>query len=399
MDSTIIKVKFNNFCKLFPIPENFTKFIEIISQKFNIKNFDIKDYRITFNDNENDLILIETNFDYEILKSFKNKQIKLNLLKINQKEEELNNNNNNINKEEEENWRGKNFNKNFWDKKFNNNENSSSSSSNDDKKFPQKFNFPFAHRYFFHPPFFHNPKFRKHPKKCFFQQQIQNKNNEKIKKNSNEIFENINYHIKKANKDLSMLITNQNLFFKFLEKSAEKMEIKLFLFNNGNQNWPENVYLINDEKYSALKGEKIKINKIIKVNELCEINVILNTKDVKKGKYLTVWNLVTENGEKIGDTIFMKIKVCVKKERKDKKNIKNENNENNNENNENNNNNNENNNNNNENNNENNNNNNENNENNKENNNENNNENSFNKETSTIKSEDIKFDNFENVNK
>ena len=121
MDSTIIKVKFNNFCKLFPIPENFTKFIEIISQKFNIKNFDIKDYRITFNDNENDLILIETNFDYEILKSFKNKQIKLNLLKINQKEEELNNNNNNINKEEEENWRGKNFNKNFWDKKFNNN--------------------------------------------------------------------------------------------------------------------------------------------------------------------------------------------------------------------------------------------------------------------------------------
>ena len=162
------------------------------------------------------------------------------------------------------------------------------------------------------------------------------------------------------------------------------MEIKLFLFNNGNQNWPENVYLINDEKYSALKGEKIKINKIIKVNELCEINVVLNTKDVKKGKYLTVWNLVTENGEKIGDTIFMKIKVCVKKERKDKKNIKNENNENNNENNENNN--------------ENNNNNNENNENNNENNN-NYNENSFNKETSTIKSEDIKFDNFENVNK
>ena len=369
MDSTIIKVKFNNFCKLFPIPENFTKFIEIISQKFNIKNFDIKDYRITFNDNENDLILIETNFDYEILKSFKNKQIKLNLIKINQKEEELNNNNNNnINKEEEENWRGKNFNKNFWDKKFNNNnnENSSSSSSNDDKKFPQKFNFPFAHRYFFHPPFFHNPKFRKHPKKCFFQQQIQNKNNEKMKKNSNEIFENINYHIKKDNKDLSMLITNQNLFFKFLEKSAEKMEIKLFLFNNGNQNWPENVYLINDEKYSALKGEKIKINKIIKVNELCEINVVLNTKDVKKGKYLTVWNLVTENGEKIGDTIFMKIKVCVKKERKDKKNIKNENNENNN---------------------------------NENNNNENNNENSFNKENSTIKSEDIKFDNFENVNK
>ena len=394
MDSTILKVKFNNFCKLFPIPENFAKFTEIISQKFNIKNFDIKDYRITFNDNENDLILIETNFDFEILKSYKNKQIKINLIKINKEEDlknDLNNNiNNNNNKEEkeEENWRGKNFNKNFQDKKFNknidnnnnNNDNSSSSSSNDEyKKFPQKFiNFPFPSPYFFRPPpFFHHP-FKKKGKKCHnfhncFQQQQQNKN-EKInfKKNPNEIFENINYHIKKDNKDLSMLITNQNLFFKFLEKSAEKMEIKLFLFNNGNQPWPENVYLINDEKYSALKGEKIKINKKISVNELCEINVVLFTKDVKKGKYLTVWNLMTENGEKIGDTIFMKIKVCVKKERKDKKNIKNENNENGNNNN---------------------------NDNNKNDNNEKNTENNFNIENSTIKSEDIKFDNFDNVNK
>jgi len=405
MDSTILKVKFNNFCKLFPIPENFTKFTEIITEKFKIKNFDIKDYRITFNDNENDLILIETNFDFEILKSYKNKQIKLNLIKINKEEEknDLNNNNiknvnNNNNKEEkeEENWRGKNFNKNFWDKKFNknidnnnNNDNSSSSSSNDEyKKFPQKF-IPFPSPYFFRPPFFHHPGFKKHGKKChnfhncFQQQQQQQNKNEKInfKKNPNEIFENINYHIKKDNKDLNMLITNQNLFFKFLEKSAEKMEIKLFLFNNGNQPWPENVYLINDEKYSALKGDKIKIDKKISVNELCQINVVLNTKDVKKGKYLTVWNLMTENDEKIGDSIFMKIKVCVKKERKDKKNIKNENN--------------------NDNDNDNNNNDNNNNNNNDNNNNDNNNNNeiNFNKENSTIKSEDIKFEYFDNVNK
>ena len=397
MDSTILKVKFNNFCKLFPIPENFEKFTEIICQKFNIKNFDLKDYRITFNDNENDLILIETNFDFEILKSYKNKQIKINLIKINKEEDSKNetnenNNNKNVNnkeEKEEENWRGKNFNKNFWDKKFNknidNNENSSSSSSNDEhKKFPQKFiNFPFPSPYFFRPPFFHHPGFKKRGKKCqnfyncFQQQQQQQNKNEKIKKNTNEIFENINYHIKKDNKDLSMLITNQNLFFKFLEKSAEKMEIKLFLFNNGNQPWPENVYLINDEKFSALKGDKIKIDKKIQVNELCEINVVLNTKDVKKGKYLTVWNLMTENGEKIGDTIFMKIKVCVKKERKDKKNVKNDNNDNNNNDN----------------------NNNDNNNNNNNNNNDNNTEINFNLENSTIKSEDIKFDNIDNVNK
>lgn len=106
MDSTILKVKFNNFCKLFPIPENFNKFIETISQKFNVKNFDINDYRITYNDKEGDLILIETNYDYDILKSYKDNQIKINVTKIeNQKEEEIkienedlkkNNDNNNI---------------------------------------------------------------------------------------------------------------------------------------------------------------------------------------------------------------------------------------------------------------------------------------------------------------
>jgi hypothetical protein len=379
MDSTILKVKFNNFCKLFPIPENFNKFIETISQKFNVKNFDINDYRITYNDKEGDLILIETNYDYDILKSYKDNQIKINVTKIeNQKEEEIkienedlkknndNNNKNSNNKEEEnndDNWRGKNFNKNFWDKKWefynknykyydnnnnnnnnnNNIDNSSSSSSNEQmefKKFPQNFvKFPFPSHYFFPPPpFFH--RFRGRGKKGFCYNCVPQRNNiqnEKIssnnKKNPNEILENINYHIKKENKDLSMLITNQNLFFKFLEKSAEKMEIKLYLFNNGNQPWPDDVCLINEEKFSALKGEKIKIEKKIGVNELCEINVILNTKDVKKGKYLTVWNLMTGNGEKIGETIFMKVKVCVKKERKDKKfNNKNEvnNNENNN---------------------------------------------------------------------
>lgn len=111
---------------------------------------------------------------------------------------------------------------------------------------------------------------------------------------SNEIQQMSKFNLKGAKKEPKFEILNESLSFT-THNNNSYFNCKLSLKNKGSESWPTPLYLI-CEHGSSIKGNKIKISKEIKPDEIIDIQIKFDLTKLNKktDKYKSIWKLYNE---------------------------------------------------------------------------------------------------------
>ena len=362
----IFKINYNNNFKLIRASDNFNSFLEDISKNFHI-NFDLnkKNFKISYLDQDNDNVLIDNESDYNLLLSSMNSS-NINQIKIKVEiNDNINNNNNDIcffnnfkNLKNE-------FHTNYDFNTPENNQNNFTEPNSNQKdihynvicdgcgmnpiqgirykcsvcknfdycekceetiphdhafiklvhpnyiKMLKHKNNPFSWMNFNHHNFPH--KFGKNfinniPNNFwnklgnFFQSmQIQTPNNETPNNN------NIEQTKKETDNKSYSFINNSNSQYN-IKSNEDTAEIQINIFNKGEDEWNEKFELrLNKELSANISDNFIKIGKIVKKGEFFIKSIKVDTKFLNEGNYILAYDLYSDKGELIGETIFIYI--------------------------------------------------------------------------------------------
>ena len=365
----IFKINYNNNFKLMHAPDNFNSFLEEVSKNFHI-NFDLnnKNFKISYLDQDNDNVLIDNESDYNLLLDSMNSSNK-NQIKI--KIEINDNKNNNINDNNFfNNFKNlKNvFQENYED--FNtpeNNQNNFTEPNSNQKdihynvicdgcgmnpiqgirykcsvcknfdycekcedtiphdhafiklvhpysiKMLKHKNNPFSWMNFNHHHFPY--KFGKNIAKSipnnfwnnlgnfFKSMQMQTPNNETPNNNNFE-------QTKKETDNKSYSFINNSNSQYNIKSNEDTAEIQINIFNKGEDEWNENFELrLNKEISANICDNFIKIGKKVKKGDFLIKSIKVDTKLLNKGNYILAFDLYSDKGDLIGETIFIYINI------------------------------------------------------------------------------------------
>ena len=309
MESKTLKVKYAGYAKILPLPDNYNSFVESVIKAFNIDPNQKANLSFGYLDSEGDRIILSSEEDYNMIKISDEKQLKIFV------------NNNAAEKEEkvpkfDKFWgfHGKNKPKGFAPQMFGRNfkkekKEKNSSDSDQEEDFEKKFekggrggrgrgffgrhHGPHGFHMRWGVPFgmegFEKFGFKKH----------------------------MPHQHEKEDKPLNAVCINHHLKFLIIEKS-EDVSTKVNLLNNGKEKWPSNVFVGNIDNFPGIKGDNVNVGKEVNPQEKVEVEIKLPTKDLEKGKYLSVWGLKNDKNELIGRPFMIKVVVCSKEEKEQK---------------------------------------------------------------------------------
>ena len=109
------------------------------------------------------------------------------------------------------------------------------------------------------------------------------------------------------NKKYSCKFDNQEkkISLKIKKNDIKKNDIqfKFKVTNNGEISWPENCFLISNNKEITFDKTLINEGKSIQPNETISINTIIKIKNIKEGKFICSSYIIDKNNNKIGNDI------------------------------------------------------------------------------------------------
>ena len=308
MESKTLKVKYGDYAKILPIPENYNSFVESIIKAFNIAPNQKSNLSFGYLDSEGDRIILSSEEDYNMIKTSDEKQLKIFV-----------NNNSNIKEEKvprfDKFWgfRGKGAPKGFAPhmfgrhfKKEKKEKNSSDSDQEEDfeKKFEKRGRGRGGRGFKHH----HGPHgFHMRGGIPFGMEGFENFGFKRHMPHQHE----------KEEKPLNAICTNHHLKFLIIEKN-EDVTAKVNLLNIGKEKWPSNLIVGNIDKFPGIKGNNVNVGKEVNPQENVEIEIKLPTKELERGKYLSLWGLKNDKDELIGRPFMIKVVVCSKEEKDEK---------------------------------------------------------------------------------
>ena len=97
----------------------------------------------------------------------------------------------------------------------------------------------------------------------------------------------------------------KKIYLKIKKKDLQKNDIqfKFKVTNNGEISWPENCFLISNNKEITFDKTLINEGKSIQPNETISINTIIKIKNIKEGKFICSSYIIDKNNNKIGNDI------------------------------------------------------------------------------------------------
>ena len=364
----IFKINFNNSFKLMRVSDNFNSFLEDISKNFHI-NLDLnnKNFKITYLDQDNDNVLIDNESDYNLLLNYMNSsninQIKIKVqlndnVNYNYNENFIENNSENLKNVKTENFENNNF---------ENNQNNSNSKKKEihygvmcdgcgmnpiegirykcsvckNFDYCEKCEETIPHDHAFiklaHPKSIKMLKCKNNPfswmnfknqesfphnwgksfnfpnnfpnnfwKKLgnFFQNMQTPNENTNNCNNNNCSFDQTK---KETDNKTYAFFNNSNSEYN-IKSNEEFKEIQINLFNKGEDTWNENFELrLNKELSANLGNDFIKIGKTVNKGEFFIKSIKIDTKYLNKGSYILAYDLYSDKGNLIGETIFIYI--------------------------------------------------------------------------------------------
>jgi hypothetical protein len=94
-----------------------------------------------------------------------------------------------------------------------------------------------------------------------------------------------------------------------INHKMKNLKKRIKILNSGSSAWPEFCQFINIKEESSILGKNTKIRHIVDSLKEIEIEINLNTENIKEGDYKSVWQLYTDKRLPIGEKIILDVKV------------------------------------------------------------------------------------------
>ena len=108
--------------------------------------------------------------------------------------------------------------------------------------------------------------------------------------------------------ELSSKCLTDNLSILVTDESKEIIKT-LKLKNIGTKNWPKPVYLTCVAESSTIAGTSVPIKIKVESGKENNVEIKINSKDLKSGDYISVWQLQNEKKESFGERVTLNVKI------------------------------------------------------------------------------------------